>query len=80
VVIDDEGAPDVRTIGGVRTFEWVTIRNAAIAGYIDVSPPSPSLSPDKGSPLRAGPCRNCVRELRPGVVRLFPRSEAIGGR
>jgi hypothetical protein len=62
--------PDVRTIGGVRTFERVTIRNAAIAGYIDLSPPSPSLSPDKGSPLRAGPCRNCVRELRPGVVRL----------
>jgi hypothetical protein len=54
VVIDDEVSRDVRTIGGVRTPESLTNRKAAIAGYIGVSPLSPSLSQDRlGSPLRA---------------------------
>jgi hypothetical protein len=47
VVIDDEVSRDVRTIGGVRTPESLTNRKAAIAGYIGVSPPSPSLSQDR---------------------------------
>ena len=44
MVTDDEVSRFVRTIGGVRTPESLTIRNAAIAGDIGVSPSSPSLS------------------------------------
>jgi hypothetical protein len=41
VVIDDEGGSGGAYVGGIRTFEPVTSRNAAMAGHIDVSPPSP---------------------------------------